>query len=211
MLESHRVNIHLTFSWTHLGNNGIYVDKNYVARFNSFLELAKHRKYGRPSYTVTGYCEYGIVTHTLLHINILNLISISLQQAEHFCNAIGIIQQTSYPSKFANFDRTGEPVQNSQQEDYAQLFAQLISRCAKDIDTLIESLPNDDSSTEMQNQSLKRLQVENQEAAERLEEIVDKGELLLQKIQLALEDIAQAQLDMQITMKDTTSVSKREN
>ncbi|XP_005190672.3 mediator of RNA polymerase II transcription subunit 21 [Musca domestica] len=128
-------------------------------------------------------------------------------QAEHFCNAIGIIQQTSYPSKFPNFDRTGSqtPIQNSnsQQEDYAQLFAQLISRCAKDIDTLIESLPNDDSSIEMQNQSLKRLEVENQEAAERLEEIVYKGELLLEKIQSALEDIAQAQLDMQITMKDS--------
>lgn len=63
----------------------------------------------------------------------------------------------------------------------------------------------------MQNQSLKRLEIENQEAAVRLEEIVDKGELLLQKIQLALEDIAQAQLDMQITMKDTTSISKRED
>ncbi|KAL9877498.1 mediator complex subunit 21 isoform 4-T4 [Glossina fuscipes fuscipes] len=102
-------------------------------------------------------------------------------QAENFCNAIGIIQQTSFPSKFPNFDRTGSqtPIQNPQQEDYAQLFAQLISRSAKDIDTLIESLPNEDSSTELQNQSLKRLEIENQEAAERLEEIVLKGEVLL--------------------------------
>lgn len=129
------------------------------------------------------------------------------QQAEHFCNAIGIIQQTSYPSKFPNFDRTGSqtPIQNQQQEDYAQLFAQLISRCAKDIDTLIESLPNEDSSTELQNQSLKRLEIENQEAAERLEEIALKGEKLLGEIQSALEDIAQAQLDMQITMKNSNS------
>ncbi|KAI9575721.1 mediator of RNA polymerase II transcription subunit 21 [Glossina fuscipes] len=125
-------------------------------------------------------------------------------QAENFCNAIGIIQQTSFPSKFPNFDRTGSqtPIQNPQQEDYAQLFAQLISRSAKDIDTLIESLPNEDSSTELQNQSLKRLEIENQEAAERLEEIVLKGEVLLGKIQNALEDIAQAQLNMQITMKN---------
>ncbi|XP_055923346.1 mediator of RNA polymerase II transcription subunit 21 [Eupeodes corollae] len=126
------------------------------------------------------------------------------QQAEHFCNAIGIIQQTSYPSKFPIFDRTGNqtPVQNQTQDDFAQLFAQLISRCAKDIDTLIESLPNEDNSTELQNQSLKRLEVENQESSERLEEIVHKGELLLEKIQIALEDIAQAQLDMQITFKN---------
>lgn len=57
----------------------------------------------------------------------------------------------------------------------------------------------------MQNQSLKRLELENQEAAEHLEEIALKGELLLGKIQSALEDIAQAQLDMQITMKSNSS------
>jgi hypothetical protein len=34
--------------------------------------------------------------------------------------------------------------------DYAHLFATLIARCAKDIDVLIESLPNEDSSTDLQ-------------------------------------------------------------
>lgn len=51
------------------------------------------------------------------------------------------------------------------------LFAQLISRCAKDIDTLIESLPSEESSTELQVQSLRRLEAENKEAAEQLEEV----------------------------------------
>lgn len=46
-------------------------------------------------------------------------------------------------------------------------------------------------------QSLKRLESENQEASEHLEEVVRKGEVLLDKIQAALGDIAQAQLDMQ--------------
>lgn len=44
-------------------------------------------------------------------------------------------------------------------------------RCAKDIDTLIDSLPNEDSSQELQIQSLKTLEQQNQEAAERLEEV----------------------------------------
>ncbi|XP_055375500.1 mediator of RNA polymerase II transcription subunit 21 [Condylostylus longicornis] len=124
------------------------------------------------------------------------------QQAEHFCNAIGVLQQTSVPSKFPGFDRTGSQTpQQTQQEDYAQLFSQLISRCAKDIDTLIESLPNEECSIELQNQALKRLETENQIEAERLEQIVQNGELLLEKIQSALEDIAQAQLDMQIHFK----------
>lgn len=113
------------------------------------------------------------------------------------------MQQSSVPSKFPGFDRTGNQTpQQTQQEDYALLFSQLISRCAKDIDTLIESLPNEDSSQEMQVQSLKILEQENQEAADRLEEVVQKGEILLQKIQAALEDIAQAQLDMQVTFKN---------
>ncbi|KAK6620966.1 Mediator of RNA polymerase II transcription subunit 21 [Polyplax serrata] len=122
-------------------------------------------------------------------------------QAENFCNSIGILQQFAQPGKFSGFERSGSqtPQQNNQQaqEDYAQLFATLIARCAKDIDVLIESLPNEDSSTELQVSSLRRLETENQEAADRLEQVVKKGELLLEQIQNALADIAQSQLDMQ--------------
>lgn len=51
------------------------------------------------------------------------------------------------------------------------LFCVFDIRCAKDIDTLIESLPNEDNSQELQAQSLRRLELENQEAAKRLEEV----------------------------------------
>lgn len=81
--------------------------------------------------------------------------------------------------------------------DYAALFANLIARCAKDIDTLIESLPSEESSQELQVASLGRLEQENQQAGEQLEEVVRQGEALLQRIQAALQDIAQSQLDMQ--------------
>lgn len=81
--------------------------------------------------------------------------------------------------------------------DYAALFANLIARCAKDIDTLIESLPSEESSQELQVASLGRLEQENQQAGEQLEEVVRQGEVLLQRIQAALQDIAQSQLDMQ--------------
>lgn len=73
----------------------------------------------------------------------------------------------------------------------------MIARCAKDIDTLIESLPSEESSQELQVASLGRLEQENQEAGEQLEEVVKQGEALLQRIQAALQDIAQSQLDMQ--------------
>lgn len=118
-------------------------------------------------------------------------LSFFFQQAEHFCNTIGILQQFSTPSKFANFDRSGSqtPQQNTSQEDYAQLFSTLIARTAKDIDTLIESLPNEDSSQELQVASLQKLEMENREAAEQLEEVVKRGEALLEKVQEALTDI----------------------
>jgi mediator of RNA polymerase II transcription subunit 21 len=86
------------------------------------------------------------------------------------------LQQFSTPSKFPGFDRSGSqtPQQQQNQEDYAMLFATLISRCAKDIDTLIESLPSEESSAELQVQSLRRLEAENKEAAEQLEEVTLK-------------------------------------
>lgn len=86
---------------------------------------------------------------------------------------------------------------NLSASDYAALFANLIARCAKDIDTLIESLPSEESSQELQVASLNRLEQENQQAGEQLEEVVRQGEALLQRIQAALQDIAQSQLDMQ--------------
>ncbi|XP_074107975.1 mediator complex subunit 21 [Cotesia typhae] len=127
------------------------------------------------------------------------------QQAEHFCNSVGILQQYSTPSKFPGFDRIGTPQPHQQQEDYAALFATLIIRCAKDIDTLIESLPSEESSQELQVASLSRLEQENLEAGEQLEEVVRQGEALLQRIQAALQDIAQSQLDMQNPIAPTAS------
>lgn len=53
-------------------------------------------------------------------------------------------------------------------------------------------------------QSLRILEQENQEAAERLEAVVRNGQVLLEKIQAALSDIAQAQLDMQHLTKAVT-------
>lgn len=104
-----------------------------------------------------------------------------------------------------------------------QLFTTLIARCAKDIDTLIESLPSEENSTELQLKSLQVLEGENQDAAGRLENIVQHGQQILEKIQEALSDIAQAQLDMQnmsklnlqqdatpATTSSSTSISTRQ-
>jgi mediator of RNA polymerase II transcription subunit 21 len=135
-------------------------------------------------------------------------------QSENFCNSIGVLQQYAQPSFFPEFDKSAKSGTNPgtggtgaggaagganqpQNEDFAQLFAQLIARTAKEIDSLIESLPSEESTADLQAAHLRRLEDENQEAARRLEDTVKRGEKLLDQIQQALQDIAKAQLKMQ--------------
>merc|ERR1712008_1207 len=116
-------------------------------------------------------------------------------QADNFTNSLGILQQLAVPSQFPGFGN--KTPQQQQNEDHTQLFAQLIARTAKDIEVLIESLPNEESSVELQSASLQKLEEENLEAANKLEDVVKQGEATLKEIQAALHDIAQAQIEMQ--------------
>ncbi|CAG0883264.1 unnamed protein product [Darwinula stevensoni] len=125
-------------------------------------------------------------------------------QADNLCNSIGVLQQHATPTPFPGFDRGGKtPMDHQAAEDYAQLFATLIARTAKDIDVLIDSLPSEDLSGELQASSLRILEQENQEAARQLSEVVRKGEATLAQIQGALHDIAQSQLEMQKLLSQT--------
>ncbi|XP_075066608.1 mediator of RNA polymerase II transcription subunit 21 isoform X2 [Mixophyes fleayi] len=119
--------------------------------------------------------------------------------ADQFCNAIGVLQQCAPPASFntiqttVNKDQPSNPTEGGLSE-YAQLFAALIARTAKDIDVLIDSLPSEESTAALQAASLYQLEEENHAAAARLEETVYRGDMLLEKIQTALADIAQSQL-----------------
>ena len=81
--------------------------------------------------------------------------------------------------------------------DHTNLFAQLIARTAKDIELLIDSLPAEESSLQLQEASLIELEKQNSEAAQKLEDVVKQGEAILQEIQSALHDVAQQQLEIQ--------------
>ncbi|XP_044137384.1 mediator of RNA polymerase II transcription subunit 21 isoform X1 [Bufo gargarizans] len=117
------------------------------------------------------------------------------QLADQFCNAIGVLQQCAPPASFNNIQTAINKEQPSNPtEEYAQLFAALIARTAKDIDVLIDSLPSEESTAALQAASLYQLEEENHAAAARLEEVVYRGDMLLEKIQTALADIAQSQL-----------------
>lgn len=116
-------------------------------------------------------------------------------QAENLCNAIGILQQSAPPTPFTDIDRPPQDTEKQQPaEDYPQLFAQYIVRTAKDIDVLIDSLPSEDSTPELQAASLRRLELDNQEAASKLEDAVKRCEKLLEKVQGILKEIAKSQL-----------------
>lgn len=116
-------------------------------------------------------------------------------QAENICNSIGIIQATSIPSTLPDFDKT--PIKSELlKEDYCQTFATLIANTAKEIDILIDCLPNEDITQESY-EDLKNLDKENKEAAIKLEKVVHAGEILLEQIRKALHDIAQSQVEIQ--------------
>ncbi|XP_061815092.1 mediator of RNA polymerase II transcription subunit 21 [Nerophis lumbriciformis] len=115
--------------------------------------------------------------------------------ADQFCNAIGVLQQSAPPASFSNIQTSINSDQPANQtEEYAQLFAALIARTAKDVDVLIDSLPSEESTAVLQAASLRQLEEENHEAATRLMDVVTRGDMLLEKIQSALADIAQSQL-----------------
>ncbi|XP_042234317.1 mediator of RNA polymerase II transcription subunit 21-like isoform X1 [Homarus americanus] len=117
------------------------------------------------------------------------------QQAENLYNSIGCLFNSSAP---CSFDKSGKtPSQNENPDDmieHKRVFATVIARNAKDIDALIESLPSEDSSAELQTASMRVLEQEGEEAAQRLQRGIDRGDKLLEEINRALTEIANTQL-----------------
>ena len=62
--------------------------------------------------------------------------------------------------------------QQQQNEDQTQLFADLVAQTVKDIEVLIESSRNEESSVELQSASLQKLEEENLETANKLEDVM---------------------------------------
>ncbi|KAF7489093.1 Mediator of RNA polymerase II transcription subunit 21 [Sarcoptes scabiei] len=87
-----------------------------------------------------------------------------------------------------DYDNTIQPVQ--EQADNSKFFAKLITKTAKDIDLIIDSLPSRDMEPELQEAHIRRLEDENREEARKLEEIIAKAEQIRDVIKNALEDIA---------------------
>merc|ERR1712058_76830 len=117
-------------------------------------------------------------------------------QADNLCNSIGILQQTSQPSPLSGYGSSKTSHHNASDTDHTQLFAQ-IARTGKDIEVLIDSLPGEESTAELQAAGLQQLEQESEVAGEQLRQTVKQGEQLLASLQAALTNIHTAQLEMQ--------------
>lgn len=125
-----------------------------------------------------------------------------------FCDATGVLQAQARPSKFENFAENLKRDYESEEqlqleatntEDIKTTFAQLITSTAKKIDTLIDSLPNEDETNEqLLAEQLRELEIENAVAARQLEFVTDCAESLLEQIQKKISQIAESQLKEQI-------------
>ena len=94
----------------------------------------------------------------------------------------------------------------------SKFFAKLITKTAKDIDLIIDSLPNRELESDLQEAHIKVLEMENHEEQKKLENVINQAEQLLDIIKNALEDIAQnqmrmKQLEAQMLTSSTTSSS----
>ena len=122
--------------------------------------------------------------------------------ADHLCNATGVLQETSRPSRFNDFEQNSSSTTNSNVDshgdDYLQLFAQLITRTTGELVALIDSLPAIPSSDEdlaEQHAQLELLERENLQATAKLEQTTELAEYLLDQVQTCLQSLSQALLD----------------
>jgi hypothetical protein len=128
--------------------------------------------------------------------------------ASLFCDATGVLQEQAKPSKFENFaenlDRGHAPQQQQVDDvDHKLTFTDLITTTAKEIDSIIESLSNEnESSEEIQAQKLRKLEIENEIAAKQLETVTRSAESLLKQIQEKLSKISESELRIHQTIKD---------
>ena len=133
-----------------------------------------------------------------------------------FCDATGYLQGHAKPSKFENFAENLKRDYETEEtpggrvagataaaadtnvEDVKTTFAQLITSTAKKIDTLIDSLPNEEETNEqLLAEQLRELELENAIAARQLEFVTECAENLLTQLQEKIAKISESQLNNQ--------------
>ncbi|KRX15760.1 Pyrroline-5-carboxylate reductase [Trichinella nelsoni] len=127
--------------------------------------------------------------------------------ASQICNSTGVLQQTASASNFENNDQFSTGA-----EDNAELFAKLVASTSSDIDMLVDLLPNEEPSPDLQNEQFSQLNNLNTEAAQSLRLSVERGQVLLERIKNILSFIDNTQkIVAEIRSSDPKSISKSLN
>lgn len=125
-------------------------------------------------------------------------------QAEHLCNAVGVVQQEAQPSFFTDFNWNARSVKpeyqailqdQNQQADISRNFASDITKIARQIEILINSLPVEEVPAEVQDEALSKLVQDYRLESSRLVNLITHYfEKRLTAVRRLLSRIAQVQL-----------------
>ncbi|VDD76674.1 unnamed protein product [Mesocestoides corti] len=129
-------------------------------------------------------------------------------QAQNLCNAVGVIQQIAQPSFFSELNYNGRIekewtsnpefqalLQSQNQEDISHKFAVSIAATAKQIELLINSLPAEEASLEIQDEATRQLLSEYRRESAKLVHLITKSfQQRLSKVRQLLSQIAETQL-----------------
>ncbi|VDK35299.1 unnamed protein product [Taenia asiatica] len=129
-------------------------------------------------------------------------------QAANLGNAVGVIQQLAQPSLFRELNHNGRRekewasnpefqalLQNQSQEDNAHKFAVAIAATAKQIELLINSLPAEEASLELQDEATRHLLSDYRKESAKLVHLITKSfQTRLSKVRQLLSKIAEVQL-----------------
>ncbi|OQV22163.1 putative Mediator of RNA polymerase II transcription subunit 21 [Hypsibius exemplaris] len=123
------------------------------------------------------------------------------QLADHMCNAVGILQQQVHPSILPGHDQLFSTVVKNENSDFKPkdlppLFATLITRAVKELDVMIDRLPNDDQTLEPDVAYIEKLNQVNREAARIFTSTTEASQHLLEKIQTSLKEISECEMDI---------------
>lgn len=118
------------------------------------------------------------------------------QLAEHFCNAVGVLQQSAPAAPLDGYSKFSSD-EASKRPDYSELFAKLIAATACDIDHLIDALPDDNViNKDVQLDSIERMDLENQDAGKELEDAVAKGDQMLATLRQSIREIEELEFSL---------------
>ncbi|BHF80521.1 Mediator of RNA polymerase II transcription subunit 21 [Sparganum proliferum] len=125
-------------------------------------------------------------------------------QAQNLCNAVGVIQQVAQPSFFPELNWTARASipeyqalfpDQSQQGDIAFNFASAIAATAKQIEILINSLPGEEVSLELQDEANRRHIRDYRVESAKLVQLITHGfQHRLSAVRRLLSRIAETQL-----------------